>query len=363
MKLQHLFSYEFVPGMIYKIPNAPNSVLWDICYQCNQRCKYCYNSDERFKMPLPDYNKTKRILERICEWGVREIIYLGGEPTIFPNLWEILEQAKRKGIGQRLISNGAFINDVSAKNFSSIGVEIGISLHGTDAKVHDEITQVPGSFMKALEAITLLEKANAKWYLQYTPIREEKKIFTFIEKLKKQFSSLRLVDINRLMPHGRGSSKVADYQDEESLWECISDIPKINALGINVSIESIPHCWIKKRGEQTRLSLCCIKKILHSIRPCYMAINQIAMDDQGRLKLCPGGEGCTESILQKSPVELWKTAEPFARRRKFEFLPKCCIDYSTGTACEDFYNCGGGCKMTNSDNCSTQTLCDFLISR
>lgn len=362
MKLHHLFSYQFVPGKVYNVPDAPNSVLWDICYLCNQKCKFCYNSDEDVKKPLPDYNRTRKILEILCAWGVKEIIYLGGEPTILPYLNEILELAKNKGISQRLISNGAFVTESLARKLVSLDVEVGISLHGINGDIHDQITQTPGSFMKALQAISILEDSGAKWYLQYTPMCDEETFFSSIENLRNRFPSLRLVDVNRLMPQGRGSDKAELYQNEESLWKCISDIPKLKDAGIDVSIESIPHCWIRKRAKQAGLPLCCVDKILKSIRPCYMAINQVAMDDYGRLKLCPGGRACTESILQVPPRDLWKNAEPFAQRRQFLFLPKCCINFANGTACKYFYNCGGGCKMTTPTIYSSSPRCDFLIS-
>ena len=268
MKLHHLFSYQFVPGKVYNVPDAPNSVLWDICYLCNQKCKFCYNSDEDVMKPLPDYNRTRKILEILCAWGVKEIIYLGGEPTILPYLNEILELAKNKGISQRLISNGAFVTESLARKLVSLDVEVGISLHGINGDIHDQITQTPGSFMKALQAISILEDSGAKWYLQYTPMKEGDTFFSSMEILKKRFSSLRLVDVNRLMPQGRGVNLTGYYQNEDSLWQCVSDIPKINDLGINVSVESIPHCWIRKRAFQSGLSLSYAERIIHAIRPC-----------------------------------------------------------------------------------------------
>lgn len=42
MKVQHLYRHDLRPGGLFTIPDAPESVLWDLTWRCNQSCRYCY---------------------------------------------------------------------------------------------------------------------------------------------------------------------------------------------------------------------------------------------------------------------------------------------------------------------------------
>lgn len=361
MKLQHLFTHKFAPGEIYLIPDAPFSILWDVCYVCNQRCRFCYNSEYKFQRSFPKEDVVKRIIDILCHWGIGEIIYLGGEPTLYPKLKDIVMQAHSHGIDQRLITNGRMVASELMEIFYQCNVEIGVSLHGINPKIHNNITQTQKSFESALETIRRLSAAKVKWYIQYTPIQNTESFYAAAFQLKKIFPQLSLIDVNRLMPQGSGIDTVQNIISEDMFWNCLKDIPKIKQLGIRVSLESIPHCWVYSRSQTDNLSVSDQETIINAIRPCYMGINQIGLDDQGRFKLCPGGEACTESILEKDAKEIWLNSECLQRRRRFDFLPQRCIDVKKAKACKYFYQCGGGCKMSLPKCSANHSVADYLI--
>lgn len=347
MKSMHLFTYDCRPGYLYHIPNAPHTVLWDVCYTCNQRCKFCYNPKSVFKRPCPSSQTSRTILRILLDWGVREVIYLGGEPLTHPGLLDLIHIANRAGCSQRLISNGKLINESVAKFLSEHNVETGISLHGTDKRIHNGLTQTPQSYENAIRAISTLSNASAKWYIQFTPTQSSNTLYNSILQLKKTFPSLALVDINRLLPQGVGFDHVSNiFLSDTEWWNCLMAIPAVRSLGVKISVESVPHCWIYAMADRSRLSPEATQSIISSIRPCFMGINQIAMSDIGCFKMCPGGLPFTESILHASPSLLWQNSEPLKERRKFNFLPPRCVSYDQNKLCPYFYACGGGCKMS-----------------
>lgn len=351
MRLHHLFTYDYSPGKVYMVPECPYSVLWDICYRCNQRCRFCYNSLDSFSSKMPPEDVTLNIAAKLVSWGVHEVILLGGEPCLHPALKRIITILSAGKLDIRIISNGSGVTRELAEFFEKNMVETGISLHGTDSKIHNYLTQNNDSFENAMKAIANLSIAGAKWYIQFTPTTLTNTLALSALLLKRQFPQLRLIDINRLMPHGIGASQADTlYLSSQEWWNCLRQIPEVKRMGIDVSVESVPHCWILEKAGNEKVTSEDANAIISSIRPCYMGINQIALDDNGRMKLCPGGLGFSESILDIEPGFLWRNSPVLKQRREFAFLPSKCLNYHEKTACPLFYNCGGGCKMTSA-NC------------
>ncbi len=109
-------------------------------------------------------------------------------------------------------------------------------------------------------------------------------------------------------------------------------------------VESVPRCWIRDRSEADSLDTDELEAILSTLRPCYMGVNQLAFDPEGRLKLCPGGPPLGPSILEGDPRGLWKEHALLVERRELRFLPVECVDYERRQLCDEFYECGGGCR-------------------
>ncbi|MBR9691874.1 radical SAM protein, partial [Candidatus Woesearchaeota archaeon] len=76
---------------------------------CNLSCFYCYTN--KVTPANLSLDKTKEIIEQAKDYGIKQIVWLGGEPTINPNWQEILTYSKRQGLSNELWSNGTSLND------------------------------------------------------------------------------------------------------------------------------------------------------------------------------------------------------------------------------------------------------------
>lgn len=120
---------------------------------CNYRCEFCYYKDK-----LSDRDSLDEILKRvdyIWDYGIRQIDLSGGESSVEPNWFKILDYCKAKGFTISTLSHGGkFANmDFLQKSVEHGLTEILFSLHGYDETTHDQITGVKGSFVKILQAI------------------------------------------------------------------------------------------------------------------------------------------------------------------------------------------------------------------
>jgi radical SAM protein with 4Fe4S-binding SPASM domain len=137
------------------------TALFELTYQCNWACEFCYNdlSLEGRPLQLKDY---RRVIDDLAELQVLNITLSGGEPMIHPDFFAIGNYAKRKRFAITVKTNaipltqrniGRLIDEIDPARIES-------SLHGACASTHDRLTRVPGSFDKMIHNIRLAVKAG-----------------------------------------------------------------------------------------------------------------------------------------------------------------------------------------------------------
>lgn len=89
------------------------TILFTITFRCNDRCGFCIRSDF-FKKSIPDLtlNEIKRnYLFLKKKFNIRRVSLSGGEPTLHPQILEILDFFKREKIDLHLVSNLLKLSD------------------------------------------------------------------------------------------------------------------------------------------------------------------------------------------------------------------------------------------------------------
>ncbi|HOE26699.1 MAG TPA: radical SAM protein [bacterium] len=92
-------------------PNFHWCVTWLITFHCNQRCVYCFNSDE-VRRRKPDYEKALGELLRVKP---KHICISGGEPTLVPGVVDLMRRLREslgEGLSLEFNSNGTGPYDV-----------------------------------------------------------------------------------------------------------------------------------------------------------------------------------------------------------------------------------------------------------
>lgn len=67
------------------------SICWDITPKCNDNCLFCYRD---LKVAELNYENNKRIIEKLINNDVGKISFLGGEPLLYNELFDLIEYAK-----------------------------------------------------------------------------------------------------------------------------------------------------------------------------------------------------------------------------------------------------------------------------
>ncbi|HYA96571.1 MAG TPA: radical SAM protein [Methylomirabilota bacterium] len=136
--------------------HLPFGVHFDLTYRCNERCVHCYLDHE-------DYGELTTaeilaVLEQLAEAGTLLLTFSGGEIFLRPDLFEILEEARRRHFDVSLKTNALLVTPQKAARLRELGVRrVQISIYSDDPAVHDAVTKVPGSLERTLAAIPLLQ--------------------------------------------------------------------------------------------------------------------------------------------------------------------------------------------------------------
>lgn len=132
--------------------------LWEICLECDLRCKICY---------LPTFRPTcsqdvvrEHILEQITGAGIFYVTLLGGEALLRNDLEGIITRLRGVDIFIKLITNGQRLTLEKARALAQAGLNhIEISFDGLTPATHDD-SRGGGTFVKAEEALLHAQRGN-----------------------------------------------------------------------------------------------------------------------------------------------------------------------------------------------------------
>jgi len=140
--------------------------LWlELTRSCNLSCVHCYAGSGP-RLPLYEgmtFEDWRRVLADGRSSGCRRVQFIGGEPTIHPELTALIDAARSLGYAQiELFTNATRLDRRLLESLKRNRVHVAFSFYSTDPRVHDRITGVPGSHRECVEGIEALSAAGLK---------------------------------------------------------------------------------------------------------------------------------------------------------------------------------------------------------
>ncbi|MDH5543019.1 MAG: radical SAM protein [Nitrospinota bacterium] len=190
---------------------------WNITRTCNLKCIHCYTDSE-----AKDYSgeltteEGKKLIEDLAAFKIPALLFSGGEPLIRPDIFELVNHAKKNGLRCTLSTNGVLINKEVARKIKDSGfVYVGISLDGI-GEINDHFRGKSGAFKKAMEGFQNCVELDQRVGLRLTLTRHNyenlHQIFDFIER-----EEIQRACFYHLVYSGRGRSIAnEDLTHEES---------------------------------------------------------------------------------------------------------------------------------------------------
>ncbi len=141
--------------------NSTN-LFFHILTKCNLKCRHCYiNPEQHGENTLP-LSTISAWLEAFSQGSnLKNLIFLGGEPTLHPDLPAVVKHARNLGFGSITIdTNGYLFGDILAKVDPAEVDYFSFSLDGAARNTNDRI-RGGGSYDTCLDGI---RKANSRGF-------------------------------------------------------------------------------------------------------------------------------------------------------------------------------------------------------
>ncbi|CAB4936067.1 unannotated protein [freshwater metagenome] len=305
--------------------DAPICLTWELTYACNLSCVHCLSSSGRRD---PRELSTAQCESVIDELQAMQVFYVnigGGEPTVRPDFWHLLDYAVDHQVGVKFSTNGVRITPDRARFLASSNyVDVQVSLDGATAEVNDHVRGV-GSYAMARTALTNLAEAGFKdAKISVVVTRHNVGQLDDFKKLADDHgATLRLT---RLRPSGRG----ADVWDE---------------LHPTQSQQRDLYNWLLNAGERVLTGdsffhLAGFGESLPGLNLCGAGRVVCLIDPVGDVYACPFAiheEFLAGNVLESGGfATVWRTSELFADLRSPQTSGAC-------TRCQFFDSCRGGC--------------------
>lgn len=136
------------------------SVVLSVTRACMCKCVHCFVSDQEIDERL-DTDRVIGMIDELAAWGVLKIQFFGGEPTMRPDLFQLMRHATSRGLRIGLSTNGILLDRAYVDELHRIGLSnVQLSLDSADRRAHDALRRYPGCYDLALRAVAELRRVD-----------------------------------------------------------------------------------------------------------------------------------------------------------------------------------------------------------
>ena len=153
-------------------------------HACNLNCKWCYAKDTGYlKSDDMSLDMAYDIIDICHDLSINHITLIGGEPTIYPHLFDVIDYAQKWNIRCGIVSNGIrYADERFVKKLVGRGIKsVSISLKGENETSFYSTTGV-NAFGVICNAVKVLRKCGMR--VSVSMVLSEENIETFLEGIK-----------------------------------------------------------------------------------------------------------------------------------------------------------------------------------
>ncbi len=304
---------------------APICLTWELTYACNLSCVHCLSSSGRRDPRELSTAECRALIDEFERMGVFYVNVGGGEPTVRPDFWDLLDYATGHHVGVKFSTNGIRIDDAVARRLATSDyVDVQISLDGATEPVNDDV-RGRGSYRTALRAMERLAAAGFTGFKVSVVVTRHNagQLDAFQAIADRYGAQLRLT---RLRPSGRGAD----------VWDELHPTP---------AQQRALYDWLRSAGERVLTGdsffhLSGYGGSLPGLNMCGAGRVVCLVDPVGDVYACPFA--IHDSFLAGNVrrdggfARVWRESELFAELRRPQAGGAC-------TACSAYDTCQGGC--------------------
>jgi len=318
--------------MKLRLPN----IAFELTDRCNLACRYCYNV---WKIPgaehhpFNSYKKAILALKTLfSQADVQNVTLTGGEPFMAERLTEIALYCRMEGKPVTIISNGFKGTVAEYKSLIDMGITLfEFPIHSADEAIHDNITQVKGSWRKSIGSIRAVQ--NMKGYPVPVIVLTKYNVEILGETLDFiDAFGLKRIMMNRYNIGGCGTADPVSVSATHRQLRKAFEVANMKATELDMVISSnvcSPDCLLNPADYPNIMFGHCSDNVLHK---------PITMDINGNIRLCNHSPVVAGNIFEQPINEILYS--PYANSWN-EVIPDYC------SHCNKWQDCRGGCRAAS----------------
>lgn len=302
--------------------------------KCGASCQFCYSSDPitSKEAPTPLY-KMEKILKKLASEGIKEILFVGGDPVIHPDFIKSLEISKYLGLSTTVLSNSWEIRYRDKFNYAiSLIDNCEATILGSSFETHNSLTGRPKSFQKLIENLKRIVLNGKKVGVCVNSMPQNiNEIYDIVYNLRNKYEiPIRSFMIQRIIPSGKATGEFKFGLNLDEVELLMIQIDRI-AVDFNIPIsfeDPVPWCTVDEKYHKY-------------LDKCQWGYSKGAINSIGLLNRCGADDNYRlGSIFDGNIQSLWNENSILKSFRSKKYLPQEC------QSCKLLEKCGGGCPLS-----------------
>jgi MoaA/NifB/PqqE/SkfB family radical SAM enzyme len=228
-------------------------ILW-LGQTCNLRCHFCYFLDRIEDMEHPEHafmglDKAKKICRTLVDYyGNNSIDIQGGEPTLYPPIYDLVEYCAEIGLSPTLITNAiALSKHENVVHYKEVGIrDFLISVQGL-GEVYDRIVGRSGAHIWQMKALRNLQQVGVPFRFNTVLSKAALPQLMDISRIAVETGAgvvnfLGFNPFNDQTTGKRSTENVPDYSEIRGPLEAAMDF--LVEQGVEVNVRYLPLCLV-----------------------------------------------------------------------------------------------------------------------
>jgi radical SAM protein with 4Fe4S-binding SPASM domain len=318
-------------------PYKPLYVKIKLTWLCNLRCEMCnywrQERDEHLSLEL-----LRRLADELADLGCGKVHLSGGEATLRPDLPDIIEVFRARGMRVNLTTNGTLLTRELAARLVDSGLRgISVSVDSPEPRHHDRL-RGKGAWKQTRKGLRNLQRAmrkgKAKLTLRLNTVitRRNYESLAALPDFARDVGAVRLTLIPVDYPNASLYMSKRSIQDyNERIAPALAE--KALAYGlIDFPAQAYPFGVRKAEIEYSKLEF--YARGLYESQPCYAPWTHALVTPQGRVYPCCMTRGMPRplgDLTRDGFRDIW-AGEPYRAFRAASHRP----DLEYCQRCDDF---------------------------
>jgi len=218
------------------------NVFFHILTRCNLSCRHCYiNPDQhgRDTLPLDVIKQWLGVFSHKCDEA--NIIFLGGEPTLHPELADAVKAARAMGYGSITIdTNGYLFHDILTRLSPREVDYFSFSLDGATRQTNDRL-RGEGSYERCLTGIEQATALGFNTSLIYTVssinLHELDRMPALLKKLGIRRFFIQVIGLRGKSAEGACGNDPEGLQVDPASW--LKIVPEVAGISARMGVKTV----------------------------------------------------------------------------------------------------------------------------